>query len=476
MKQEKNTRTYEELVLDAGLADYAPVRGCMVIKPYGYAIWESIQDVLNARFKKEGIQNACFPTLIPESFLHREKDHVEGFQPQCAVVTHGGGKELEEPLVLRPTSETIINEMYAKWIQSYRDLPVLMNQWANVFRWEMRTKIFLRTMEFLWQEGHTAHETAQEASEMTITMLNVYRDFLREDLGLYCIPGEKTPRERFAGAEETHSVEVLLRDGKGLQAGTSHNLGQNFSKVFNIQFQDREQGMSMPYQTSWGVSTRLIGALILGHQDEKGLIVPPRVAGIQTVILPIGIHKDPAILEAAERIERQLQDLGVRVHCDKREHVTPGWKFNEYELKGVPIRIELGKRDLDQGCVTFVRRSTLGQKESLPIDHVADVVPKALEEIQSNLLESHKSFTLENTHYPKTLGEFKERLEAEGGLHYMYWDGQDASEEEIQATTKATIRCLPNGPEHGLNEPQNKEDVILTSTGKSIPALFAKSY
>lgn len=472
---DKKLMTYEDLVLKAELADYAPVRGCMVIRPYGYGIWENIQRVLNDRFEQEGVENACFPTLIPQSFLNREKDHVEGFSPQCAVVTHGGGKKLEEPLVLRPTSETIINEMFAKWIQTYRDLPVVINQWANVFRWELRTKIFLRTLEFLWQEGHTAHETAKEAREMTLRMLNVYRSFLAEDLGLYCIAGEKTAQERFAGADATYSVEVLLRDGKALQSGTSHDLGINFAKVFNIAFQDREQGMSRPYQTSWGVSTRLIGGLILGHQDDKGLMLPPRVASVQTVVIPIGMHKDSRILEVCQRLSEELKSKGVRVKLDDRDSVTPGWKFNEYELKGVPLRLELGKRDLDQNVVTVVDRLTLGKK-TMALDSVTDQLPGVLESIQKGMFERHRAFTAENVFYPKDYKEFRESLESQGGFYCMVWDGRSESESAIQEETKATIRCLPLFDDGVLGEPKNTEDVLLEKAGDPKTVVLAKSY
>jgi prolyl-tRNA synthetase len=474
---ESSPKSYEDLILQAELADYAPVRGCMVIRPYGYGIWENIQNLLNSRFKSKGVMNAAFPTLIPESFLHREKEHVEGFSPQCAVVTHGGGKKLEEPLVLRPTSETIINEMYAKWINSYRDLPVLINQWANVFRWELRTKLFLRTLEFLWQEGHTAHETQNEAQDFTIQMLQVYKQFLNEDLALYCISGEKSELERFAGAEQTFSVEVLLRDGKALQAGTSHFLGQNFAKVFNILYQDRNQGQSMPYQTSWGVSTRLIGALVLGHQDDLGLILPPKVASIQVVIIPIGVHKEGAILERCQKMVLELGKKGIRVKLDDRENVTPGWKFNEYELKGVPLRIELGKRDWDQRVATVVSRLNTQGKEKIPLDSVTTVVETNLTSLQNQLYERHKEFTLSNTHYPRSYDEFKSMVDEVQGFYVMAWDGRSETEETVQEQTKATLRCLPIPDlNEDLRLPQNTSQPLLTRSAIATPAYFAKSY
>jgi prolyl-tRNA synthetase len=474
MTRNKN-RSYEEIILEAGLADYAPVRGCMVIRPYGYALWENIQYLLDQRFKALGVQNAYFPTLIPESFFQREKEHVKGFSPQCAVVTHGGGKKLEEPLYLRPTSETMINEMYAKWIRSYRDLPMVLNQWANVFRWELRTKLFLRTLEFLWQEGHTAHETKEEARERTLQMLQVYKDFLQEDMGIFCFEGVKTENERFAGATETYSVEVLLRDGKALQAGTSHDLGQNFAKVFNIRYQDRNQKEAVPYQTSWGVSTRLIGGLILAHQDEKGLVLPPKLAAYQVVVIPIGMHKDPKIGETCQKITKQLFDLGVRVKLDDSEHQSPGWKFNEYELKGVPLRIEMGKRDLDQGIVTLGTRLD-SQKESVPIDQVCESIPGRLRDIQKQLLERHRAFTLENLHTPKTYKDFQDTLKSKGGLAYMFWDGSVDSEQKIQKETKATIRCMPHCSDVELDEPKNSADVLLGKTKKPIPVILGKSH
>ena len=469
-------KSYEDLILQAELADYAPVRGCMVIRPYGYAIWESIQKSLDARFQRVGVQNAYFPTLIPESFLQREKSHVKGFSPQCAVVTHGGGKLLEEPLYLRPTSETVINEMYSKWIRSYRDLPMILNQWANVFRWELRTKLFLRTLEFLWQEGHTAHETAGEARAMTLQMLNIYKSFLQEDLAMFCFEGLKTERERFAGAEQTYSVEMLLRDGKALQAGTSHDLGQNFAKVFHIRYQDRQQAEAMPYQTSWGVSTRLIGGLILAHRDEKGLILPPRVATIQVVIVPIGMHQDSKIAQTCNQITQELQALGIRVRCDDREYQTPGWKFNEYELKGVPLRLEMGKRDLDQQVVTVCRRLGPSKKETVPIKSIAAQVPAILSEIQAQLFDRHRAYTLENLHAPSSYAEFKTSVEKEGGLYYMFWDGKAESEEKIQHETKATVRCIPHLSDVKLDPPQNAKDVLCGKSSKPTAVLIAKGH
>lgn len=470
-----NEKSYEELILKAELADYAPVRGCMVIRPYGYAIWENIQKLLDARFQKVGVKNAYFPTLIPESFLQREKKHVQGFSPQCAVVTHGGGKLLEEPLYLRPTSETVINEMVAKWIRSYRDLPMLLNQWANVFRWELRTKLFLRTLEFLWQEGHTTHETAQEAQAMALQMLKIYKTFLQEDLGLFCFDGVKTQRERFAGAEQTYSIELLLRDGKALQAGTSHDLGQNFAKVFNIRYQDRQQQEALPHQTSWGVSTRLIGGIILAHQDQKGLILPPKVAAIQVAIIPIGMHQDARIAQTCHQITQELQSVGIRTYCDDRDTQTPGWKFNEYELKGVPLRLEMGKRDLDQQAMTLCSRLS-GKKTSLPVHQVVSQVPHMLGEIQQQLFDRHKTYTLENLRFPSSYSEFKSSLEKEGGIYYMFWDGKTESEEKIQHETKATVRCIPHLSDVKLEPPRNAKDVLCSKSDKPIAVLVAKGH
>lgn len=434
---------YSDIIQQAQLADYSPVRGCMVLRPNGYALWEGIQKDLDRRFKETGHRNAYFPLLIPESFLNKEKDHVEGFAPQCAVVTHGGGKKLEEALIIRPTSETIINAMYSKWIKSYRDLPVLINQWANVVRWEMRTKPFLRTLEFLWQEGHTCHESDVEARKETLKMLDIYQTFLREMLSIPVIPGEKTPSEKFAGALQTYCVEAMMQDKKALQAATSHYFGTQFSKVFDIQFQDRTGTMQYVHQTSWGMTTRIIGALIMIHSDDQGLVLPPQIAPTQVVIVPI-LQKgkdNQAVLDAVDRLKQELIKSGITCVLDDREEHSAGYKFNESEVLGIPLRVELGPRDLaDQICVMAPR---VGTKEKVRIGDVTSRASEILKSLQRTLYDRAALFLKQNTHTEDVYEKFKGRLEEESGFYLMHWCGKDSCELKIKEETKATIRCVP---------------------------------
>jgi prolyl-tRNA synthetase len=414
----------------------------MVIRPYGFALWENMRDRLDAMIKETGHVNAYFPTLIPESFMKKEAEHVEGFAPECAVVTHGGGKKLEEPLVLRPTSETIIYHMYAKWVMSYRDLPILINQWANVFRWEMRPRLFLRTLEFLWQEGHTAHATYEEAEEETLKMLEVYRVFAEETLAIPVYPGVKSDSERFAGALRTYCIEAMMQDGKALQAGTSHNLGQNFAKAFDLKFQDKDGETRFAWNTSWGVSTRLVGAVVMQHGDDNGLILPPRIAPIQVVIVPIYSSDDDraAVLEAAENIRKSLTPA-VRVRIDSRDQYKPGWKFAEWEQKGVPLRVEIGPKDVAKAQVMIARRDTR-EKQAIPIEGAASLIAAKLEEIQAALFARAKKFRDEHTFLANDYDELKAIVE-KGGFAFAHWDGTRETEALIKEETKATIRCIP---------------------------------
>jgi len=437
------SRWYNDVVQMAELADHAPVKGCMVIRPYGFALWEHMRDHLDRMIKETGHVNAYFPTLIPESFLKKEAEHVEGFAPECAVVTHGGGKKLEEPLVLRPTSETVIYHMYAKWVMSYRDLPILINQWANVFRWEMRPRLFLRTLEFLWQEGHTAHATYEEAEEETLAMLEMYRRYAEDVLAIPVIPGTKTDSERFAGALRTYCIEAMMRDGKALQAGTSHNLGQNFAKAFDLVFQDKDGAQHHAWNTSWGVSTRMVGAVIMVHGDDKGLILPPRIAPHQAVVVPIYSSDEDraAVLDAAEKLRAGLTEAGVRVRVDDRDQYKPGWKFAEWEQKGVPLRVEIGPKDVAKSQAVLVRRDTK-KKEFVPIDEVIASMPARLEKIQSDLFERALAYQKENTHVVDDYDRLKEVVE-KGGFAYAHWDGTGETEDLVKSETKATIRCIP---------------------------------
>ncbi|MBM4033989.1 MAG: proline--tRNA ligase [Planctomycetes bacterium] len=469
-REEDYAQWYVELVQRAELADYAPVRGCMVIRPHGYAIWENIQRALDRMFKETGHQNAYFPLFIPESFIKKEAEHVEGFAPHCAVVTHGGGKELEEPLYIRPTSETIIWAMYKQWIQSYRDLPLLINQWANVVRWEMRPRLFLRTCEFLWQEGHTAHATEAEAEAEALQMLEVYRCFAEDFMAVPVIPGLKTDAEKFAGAVRTYCIEAMTQDKRAIQAGTSHNLGQNFAKAFDVTYQDEGGQRQLVWATSWGVSTRLVGALVMAHSDDQGLVLPPRLAPIHVVIIPIykTDAERAATLECAQAVRNALpKDLVVRL--DDREQYKPGWKFNEWELKGVPLRIEIGPRDVAAGQVMFARRDT-GEKRPVPLAAVAAEAPATLDAIQKALFDKSLAFRRANTREVKTYAEFKERLEAEGGFFLADWGGTTEQELAIQEETKATIRCIPR--EGG--EPRGP--CFLTGGPARARVILAKAY
>jgi prolyl-tRNA synthetase len=437
------SRWYLDVVRRAELADYSPVKGCMVIRPYGYAIWELIQQALDLRIKATGHQNAYFPLVIPESLLTREAEHVEGFAPQVAYVTHGGGEELEEKLVVRPTSEAIFGTMYAKWIQSWRDLPVLLNQWANVVRWEKVTRPFLRTTEFLWQEGHTAHETAEEAEHETLKILDLYSEVCESMLAMPVIKGRKSESEKFAGALRTYSIEALMGDGRALQAGTSHNLGQNFAKAFDITFQARDKSVQHVWGTSWGVTTRLVGAVIMTHGDDSGLILPPRVAPYQVVIIPIPRGNwQETVLPKAREIQQQLVDAGVRVTLDDRDSYTPGWKFAEWELRGVPVRLEIGPKDIEKSSVMIARRDTR-EKSALPMDGLAASIRALLEDIQRTLFERAVQFREERTQRVADYETFKNVLEGRPGFVIAPWCGAAGCETQIKNDTQATIRNMP---------------------------------
>ncbi|HOR84281.1 MAG TPA: proline--tRNA ligase [Anaerolineaceae bacterium] len=470
-RQENFSEWYNQLVLRAELADYAPVRGCMVVRPYGWALWENIQKALDERFKATGHVNAAFPMLIPQSFMTKEKEHVEGFSPELAVVTHGGGEQLEEPLVVRPTSETIIGTMYAKWIQSYRDLPVLINQWANVVRWEMRTKLFLRTLEFYWQEGHTAHAAEQEAVEETERMLQVYADFARTEAAVPVIPGRKSESEKFAGAVATYSIEAMMGDTKALQAGTSHFLGQNFARAFEIKFLDENNQLQHCWTTSWGLSTRFIGAIIMTHGDDQGLILPPRLAPIQAVIVPIyrSDAEKSAVMEAVQAVQTQLKDLRLKV--DDREGLTPGFKFNDWELKGVPLRIEIGPKDVQNGTAALSRRDIPGRdgKSFAPMATLESSVPALLQTIQNNLLAKATAFRDSHIFEVSDYDSFKQVV-SEQGWAYAWWSDDSDNEARIKEETKATLRVYASNPNPG-------EGVCFYSGRKTNKkAYFARSY
>jgi len=463
---------YVDIVLQAQLADYSPVKGSMVIRPRGYALWERMQRALDDLFKETGHSNAYFPLLIPESFLQKEAEHVEGFSPELAVVTHAGGEELEEPLVIRPTSETIIWSMYKKWIQSYRDLPLLINQWANVLRWEKRTRLFLRTTEFLWQEGHTAHETAEEAQEETLRMLDVYARFAEEWMALPVLRGIKSESEKFAGAVSTYAIEALMQDRRALQAGTSHFLGQNFAKAFDVQFQNRDGGLDHVWATSWGVSTRLIGALIMAHSDDNGLVIPPRLAPTEVVLVPIfKTANKEEVLSAARSLARRLKEE-FRLAVDDDENNSPGWKFAEWEMRGVPIRVELGPRDLEAGRATLVRRDT-GAKEPVALEAVPGRIRQLLDEIQTGLYDRALAFREANTHHPENYEAFKALFNnGDGGFAVVPWDGDPATEATVKEDTKATIRVLPFGNE---DEAQGKRCIVSGKPARHM-AVFSKAY
>ena len=484
-RSEDYSKWYNELVIKADMAENSGVRGCMVIKPYGFAIWEKIQAGLDKMFKDTGHQNAYFPLFIPKSYLSKEASHVEGFAKECAVVTHYRLKnaeygirlvvdedsKLQEELIVRPTSETIIWDTYRKWIQSYRDLPLLINQWANVVRWEMRTRLFLRTTEFLWQEGHTAHETEQEAIEESELILNIYADFAENHMAVPVIKGTKTESERFAGAIETYCIEALMQDGKALQAGTSHFLGQNFAKAFDVKFATREGKQEYVWATSWGVSTRLMGALIMTHSDDNGLVLPPKLAPIQVVIVPIykGLEQLDAISERVNPLVKELQNKGISVKYDKRDTHKPGFKFNEYELKGVPVRIAVGQRDMENGTYELARRDTL-EKETVEADGVVAKIEFLLEDIQRNIFEKALNYRKEHITEVDGYEEFKRVLDQKGGFISAHWDGTSATEDKIKEETKATIRCIP------LDAIEEAGSCMVTGKPSSKRVLFAKAY
>ena len=482
-RSEDYSKWYNELVNKADLAEHSDVRGCMIIKPYGYAIWEKMRDILDIKFKETGHQNAYFPLFIPKSYLSKEASHVEGFAKECAVVTHyrlmnapdGSGvvdpsAKLEEELIIRPTSETIIWNSYKNWIQSYRDLPILINQWANVVRWEMRTRLFLRTTEFLWQEGHTAHATKQEAMDEADRMLHVYADFAENYMAMPVLLGRKTESERFAGAEDTLCIEALMQDGKALQAGTSHFLGQNFAKAFDVKFTDKEGKIDHVWATSWGVSTRLMGALIMTHSDDEGLVLPPSLAPIQVVGIPIYRNDDElnAISEKFITLGKSLKSLGISFKYDNDDYRRPGWKFAEYESKGVPIRLAMGPRDLENGNVELARRD-LKTKEIVAFDGIESMIQQVLAAIQQNLLHRSKDFRTNNTFVVDTYQEFKEKIDA-GGFFMAHWDGTNETEEKIKTETQATIRCIP------LDFVNEEGKCMVTGAPSKGRVVFAKAY
>ena len=470
-RSEDYSEWYTEVIRKAELADYAPVRGCMVIRPYGYELWENVKAGLDRRFKETGHENAYFPLFVPMSFIEKEAQHVEGFAPELAVVTHGGGKKLEDPLVVRPTSETVIGYMYSQWIQSYRDLPVLINQWANVVRWELRTRLFLRTMEFLWQEGHTAHATAEEAQEETLQMLDVYTDFAVNDAAIPVIPGRKSESEKFPGADASYSIEAMMGDRRALQSGTSHNLGQNFAKAFDIQYQDANGAQQYCWTTSWGVSTRMVGAIVMTHGDDQGLVLPPRLAPTQVVIVPIyrkGAERS-TVMEAIEKIEAMLgQD--VRLKVDERDEYSPGWKFNEWELKGVPLRIEIGPRDIAKDQVVLARRDVPGRdgKSFVPLAGLTDVISDTLRDIQNNLLARATEFRDANISEPSDYDSFREA--ATQGFARAWWCGNVACEDKVKDDIKATTRCIP------LDQPGGGGTCIVCGESAEEIAIFARAY
>ncbi|MEO9510604.1 MAG: proline--tRNA ligase [Flavobacteriaceae bacterium] len=484
-RSEDYSKWYNELVVKADLAENSGVRGCMVIKPYGFAIWEKMQAQLDKMFKETGHENAYFPLFIPKSYLSKEASHVEGFAKECAVVTHyrlknaedGSGiivdeeAKLEEELIVRPTSETIIWDTYRRWVQSYRDLPILVNQWANVVRWEMRTRLFLRTAEFLWQEGHTAHATREEAVEEAEQMMHVYADFAEKYMGVPVIKGIKTESERFAGAEETYCIEALMQDGKALQAGTSHFLGQNFAKAFDVKFANKEGKQEYVWATSWGVSTRLMGALVMTHSDDNGLVLPPKLAPIQVVIVPIykGMEQLDAISAKVEPLVKELRSKGVSVKYDKRDTHKPGFKFNEYELKGVPVRLAIGQRDLENDTYEVARRDTL-EKESVPSKDVVSKIVSLMDEMQQSIYK--KALDYRETHITEvdSYAEFKQIIEEKGGFVSAHWDGSKATEDKIKEETKATIRCIP------LYMEKEQGKCMVTGNVSTQRVLFAKAY
>jgi len=470
---------YNQLVLRAELADYAPVRGCMIVRPYGWALWENITAALDQRFKATGHVNAAFPLLIPRSFIDKEKSHVAGFSPELAVVTHGGGEKLEEPLVIRPTSETIIGHAYAKWIQSYRDLPVLINQWNSVVRWELRTRLFLRTLEFFWQEGHTAHATAEEGEAETRQMLDVYTDFAVREAAIPVIPGRKSEAERFAGADQTYSIEAMMGDGKALQAGTSHNLGQNFAKAFEIRYLDKSGVLQHCWTTSWGLSTRFVGAIIMVHGDDQGLILPPRLAPHQLVIVPIykTDEEKGTVMETAQRLRKELVAAGIRVKMDEREGMSPGFKFNDWEMRGVPLRMELGPKDVAKGTVVLARRDRPGKegKSFVPQEGIGATVAATLDEIQKSLYQRALAFRETNTAEPAGYEEFKKAVEK--GFAFAWWCGGGECEGKIKEDTKATMRCIPLDQTLGTgHSATGGGNCVYCGKPAKEKAIFAKAY
>jgi prolyl-tRNA synthetase len=472
---EDYSRWYLDVIREAELAENSPVRGCMVIRPYGYELWEGVREGLDRRFKATGHQNAYFPLFIPMSFLQKEAQHVEGFAPELAVVTIGGGKELEEPLVVRPTSETIFGHMYSRWVQSYRDLPLLINQWANVVRWEMRTRPFLRTMEFLWQEGHTAHASAGEAVEETLRMLDVYADFAINDAAIPVIKGRKSDKEKFAGAVDSYAIEAMMGNGWALQAGTSHYLGTNFAQAFDIKYLDENNEIQYCHTTSWGVSTRMVGGIIMVHGDDQGLRLPPRLAPIQVVIVPIWRKPDEReeVMAFVERVRVALTDAGIRVKVDSREDQTPGFKFNDWEMRGVPLRIEIGPRDVKQSAVVLARRDVPGREGKefgVPVGEVVPRVRDRLDDIQVGLLEQATAYREANTHYVASYQVFKELLDETGGFMRVHWAGSTEDENRIQEETRATLRCLP------LDAPEGEGVCFYTGQRTDQIAIFARAY
>ena len=461
---------YTDIIQQAQLADYSPVKGTMVIRPYGYSLWEGVQAYLDKKFKETGHENAYFPLFIPNSFIQKEAEHVEGFSPELATVTHAGGKELEEPLVVRPTSETIINHMFAKWIKSHRDLPMLVNQWANVVRWEMRTRLFLRTSEFLWQEGHTAHKTQEEATSEALQMLDIYAEFAENAAGVSVVKGIKSANERFAGATTTYSIEAMMKDKKALQAGTSHELGQNFSKAFEIQYSDENNELQHPFQTSWGVSTRLIGMIIMAHGDDKGLQLPPKLAPTQSVLIPIIPNEDSksVVLETVNKLHEELRE-SYRMKIDDRDNISPGFKFNEWELKGVPLRIEIGPKDIEKNSVVFSRRDGVDGKNSISINEVSQKLKDNLDDIQSNLLETSKNFRNDNTIHVDNKAELIDTLNSTPGFVTCYWDENTSDEIEIKDLTKATLRCY-------LLENEGSAKAVNNESVEGKKAIFSKAY
>ncbi|MDQ0113114.1 proline--tRNA ligase [Paenibacillus harenae] len=469
-QSEDFSRWYIDVIKKAELMDYSPVRGCIVFRPEGYELWENIQRDLDRRFKETGHRNAYFPMFIPESFFQKEKEHVEGFNPELPWVTEAAGEKLEERLAVRPTSETMFGHMYSKWIQSYRDLPVLINQWANVVRWEKRTMPFLRTSEFLWQEGHTAHENEEEAREETMRMLNVYREFVEEFLAIPVIVGEKTPSERFAGAVDTYSIEAMMKDGKAVQAGTSHYLGTKFAVAFDIKYLDRENTLQFCHTTSWGASTRLIGALIMVHGDDRGLALPPKVAPTQVIMIPIGPAKlRDQVVGRVDELYAELKKAGVRVRVDDRADVSPGWKFNEYEMRGVPLRLELGPRDMENGVVVLVSRIT-GEKRIVQQDNLVAEVEAMLAEIQSGMLEKAKQFRSDNSRSVDTIDEMKAFLEEQRGFVEAGWCGSAACEKQVKEETGATSRNIPFEPS------AQKPKCLVCGDDSKHTVVFARAY